>query len=86
MKLRHEQKAHIENYNYGMFDTLSNYMVGKSLLDILEAKNITMQTSMEDIIAIARSIGDKYPDSEASDTVVREAIVGVLIDLAKETV
>jgi hypothetical protein len=86
MELTPQQRSLIEDKNYGMFDSLGNYMVGICLLRVLKTKELTMETSMEEIVAIARGIGDEFPDTEASDTAVREAIVGLLIDIAEEKV
>lgn len=86
MKLTHQQRVRIEDCNYGMFDTLGNYMVGRFLVNLLERKNLSMKTDMEDLIAIAHEVSGAFPESEAGDTAVREAIVSVVLQLVKESV
>ena len=75
MKLSHAQRLAITDAYYAMYDPLGNLMVGEYLVILLETKNITDTTELLDIAYLVK---DAFPDSEASDTAVRETIVSVL--------
>jgi hypothetical protein len=75
MKLSQAQRIAITDADYAMFDPLGNLMVGEYLVTLLETKDIT---DISELIDIAYSVKDAFPDTEASDTAVREAIVSVL--------
>lgn len=75
MKLTHQQRTDFQDTYYAMFDPLGNLMVGQYLVNLLETKDITTHTHISEIIDIAYAVGEQFPETEADDTAVREAIV-----------
>jgi hypothetical protein len=75
----------VEDANYAMFDPIGNLMVGKFLLTQLEKYYLSPDFDVETLIDFAYAVGEHFPDTEASDTAVREAIVNTLANVIAQS-